>query len=239
MQRSRSRLVRPLLAAAFGLLISAAGASADPVYWADWTSATTGASGSAQGAITLPGPSSVSVSYSGQVLFAQTAGGTNFWNPATPYLSGLVSNAPPASDIVALVGGSSVLVNTIRFSAPVVDPLMAIVSLGAPSIVVTYGFDAPFDVISSGQGYWGGNPAGSLFEDSGNVLRGIEGHGVIQFKGTFTSISWTAPRSENWHGFTVGLLGDSVVPEPGSLTLLGLGLLGLAAGVRRRRRSAA
>jgi hypothetical protein len=149
-----------------------------------------------------------------------------------------VPNAPLPCDIISLVGPTSALKNTITFSRPVVNPFMAILSLGQPSIQVRYMFDQPFDVLSSGNGFFGGSPAGSLFEDPSNVLRGIEGHGTIQFLGTFTSISWSVLDGENWHGFTVGAsrLPVSTVPEPISMTLLGTGLLGVAAAARRRRR---
>ena len=56
-----------------------------------------------------------------------------------------------------------------------------------------------------------------------NVLQGVEGHGTIQFLGTISTISWTVPTAEYWHGFTVGL-----VPVPPTALLLGSGLLGLA-----------
>lgn len=198
------------------------------VSWTDWTTATSGNPGSASGTIALPGFGSFSVSYTGEIgPNAQTSGGINYWIPATPYISAAVENAPPTSDIIRLTGGNAT-VNTITFSAPVVNPVMAILSLGQAGRAVSYNFNAPFDVLSFGPGYWG---AGTLTELPGNVLQGVEGHGTIQFLGTYSSISWTTPTSEFWHGFTVGTA--SVVPLPGAVYLLGSGLLALI-GISRR-----
>jgi len=80
--RRRSDLIQVVAACVlFGLVGSAAAA---PVYWTDWTSATTGTPGSAAGVVTLPGPSTVNVGYTGEVYFAQTSGGTNFWTQGSP-----------------------------------------------------------------------------------------------------------------------------------------------------------
>jgi hypothetical protein len=129
---------------------------------------------------------------------------------------------------------------------------MAIVSLGAPGIPITYDFDRPFTIVSQGTGFWGGTSAAacqatpsscSLQQLPGDVLRGQEGHGTISFIGTFSTFSWTAPTFESWHGFTFGIRTTQAiepgpgpsVPEPGTAALLGLGLATLTVFRRRKR----
>lgn len=186
------------------IVIIASNTYADTAYWADWQSSVNGKPGSASGVMNFA-DESVDVTYNGEVYFAQTSGGTNYWNPSTPYISTEVSNAPPASDIIALCGGNTI-VNTISFSKPVVDPVMAIVSLGQGGVSVRYEFNAPFEILSCGRGYWGGGPTSLYIGTSPNILVGNEGHGTIQFSGTYSSISWTVPVYEGWHGFTVGAM---------------------------------
>ncbi len=169
--------------------------------WSDWTSASSGNPGSANGMIVLPNLTTVSINYIGEISFAQTSGGINYWAPPTAYISPTVENPPPANDIIALIGGN-VTVNMITFSEPVVNPVMAIVGLGRTGVPVRYQFDAPFVILSNGPGFGGNGP---LTELPGNVLEGKEGHGTIQFPGSYTSISWTVPNAENWHGFTIGI----------------------------------
>lgn len=250
------------LAAALSL---AAPAAAVPYYYVDWTSANA-AAGIASGTITLPDASTVTVGFSvtqadnsaGSFSFAQTAGGFNYWASApAPYISSQVDNAPPTSDIIALIGGSTTTTYTLTLSEAIKDPIMAILSLGQPSVTAVYDFDRPFDIVSQGTGHWGGVSAAacaatpsscSLQELPGDILQGREGHGTIQFIGTFSTFSWTAPLSENWHGFQFGIRTTerieptdptpppTSVPEPSTLLLTLAGALIALPRMRRKPR---
>jgi hypothetical protein len=198
-----------------------------PYSWVDWTAANaTSASGTVD---------AVPVTFAGNLApAAQTSGGPiDYWatNPSI-YTSAGVDNGPtPNSDIIRLTGGAGTGPQTLTFITPVVNPVMAILSLGNPELLTKYEFNSPFTILNQGTGYWGGT--GTSLTTLGNTLQGTEGHGIIQFSGTFdstTPIIWTMPISENWHGFTVGIAN---VPEPASLMLLGAGLAGI--GIWRRK----
>ncbi len=222
-------------------------ASAVLYHYVDWTSADV-SGGTASGTITLPDTSTVTVSFEainadttpGTLNFAQTDGtGTNYWNAngQAPYLSTEVDNAPPDSDIISLVGGVNQTYR-VTLSEAIRDPIMAIVSLGNGSTPTTYDFDSPFDIVSQDEGHWGGSTT-AFSELAGDILEGTEGHGTIQFIGTFSTFTWTVPTPENWHGFTFGIrtteaIEPTAVPEPAAIVMFGLGLAGL--GFLRRRR---
>jgi hypothetical protein len=219
-------------------------ASGDPYNYVDWTTADP-AAGTAAGTITLPNSSVVNVLFDvlngdgshGSYNFAQTAGGANYWIPSAPYISPQVDNAPPTPDILSLIGGGEQIYK-VTLSEPIKDPIMAIVSLGQPSTLVEYDFDAPFEIVSQGTGYWGGTDT-SLTQLPGDILHGFEGHGTIRFLGTFDTFTWTARFPENWHGFTFGIRTTKAIepdlPEPGAGTLLLVGSAASAARLRRRR----
>ncbi|MEW6663887.1 MAG: PEP-CTERM sorting domain-containing protein [Thermodesulfobacteriota bacterium] len=211
------------LCVAIGLLLCIPNAFAYTVVWTDWTSAT-----SSPDTVTgNMGP--VTAAYSGDYSFVQLGTGTNYWTEGTPkpYTgNSVVDNAPTPAEMIALYPATT---NKITFSQAIENPIMAIVSQGAPWNPVVYDFDRPFTLLSEGQGYWGD---GTYTIDSVNyVLTGVELHGVIQFSGLISEINWTS-TAENWHGFTFGSV---PVPEPATMLLLGSGLIGLA-GIKRHYR---
>ncbi|MCE9560286.1 MAG: PEP-CTERM sorting domain-containing protein [Armatimonadetes bacterium] len=210
-----------------GAMLFSATAMAVPYSYVRWNSITNGASGSATGTITLPDSTTVGVTYSGEVRSGQTsAQGIFYWNIPTTYQSALIDNAPTTKDIITMVGGNS-NVKTLTFSRPVTNLAMDILSFGRAGRPVSYTFNHDFSIQNNGPGYWGNGPLG---QSSPNTLTGSEGHGVIMFADTMTSLSWTAPVSEDWYGFTVGVAG--AVPEPSSL----LALAGSMLILRRRRK---
>ncbi len=218
------------IAAVLASVLVSTAAQAVTVAWTDWQSSTaTTASGQiTSGAETID----VGFSTSGESLFfVQTGTGTNYWTEGSPapYTSGIVENAPPASEIIALSTGGT---KTITFGKAITDPYIAFVSWNGNSAV----FTQPFEKISEGRGFWGQGTfslgAGNSFVGSGEV------HGILRFVGTFDSVSFT-DTSEAWHGLTIGIGGVApvempAVPEPGTWVMLiaGFGIVGAA--MRRR-----
>jgi hypothetical protein len=142
---------------------------------------------------------------------------------------------PPHAPTIQIVGGSPIT-ETISFSSTVVDPIFTIWSLGQPGAPATFDFSS-----KSGQAFniLGGGPStefgGSALTSTGSVVRGTEGNGLVQFLGSFDSITFTTPNFENYYAFTVGydatLTGPGPtpgpVPEPATLSLFGLGIAAL------------
>lgn len=221
---SKALAVASLITMAF-----APGASAAVIAWTDWTSATCTncAVGTATG--TSDG---LGVSYTGEILYLQT----NYpsWTPTPTFQGGTIDNAPaPTDGMIGIRGVNPNGLNSIVFSTPVKDPVMAFWSLGQPGLAASFNFTAgPFSIQSSGTNTEYTLPS-NLFQN-GNILSGTEGSGTIQFTGTFSSISWTN-TAENWFGFTVG----RPVPEPSTIALIAMALLSMFGfGAMRKRAEA-
>lgn len=208
----------------------------------DWTTWTAQPNASTVNGTLLVGSTPVNVSYSGEIAFTQLNGsGTNYFNPATTFTAPpSVTNGPP-SDMIAINGTATN--HTITFGTAITDPTMEVVSLGQPSVGTSYTFSLSagqsMSILAQGPStvYGGCNTCLSL---SGNTLTGHEGDGIIQFTGTYTSLSWTGGNPEYWNGFTFGVTGlapTSGVPEPATWGSLSLAfVLGMPFVVRRLRR---
>jgi PEP-CTERM motif len=154
------------------------------------------------------------------------------WTPSGSYIGGPVTSVPGVNQLaVLLIGGlnqnGAPTGGTITFSSPITNPVMDIFSLGAGGNSASFVFTDPFVIVAGGPSTQYG---GSSITSSGETISGAEGNGAIEFLGTYNSISFTTPDPEDYYAFTVGM---NPAPEPGTLSLIGLGIGALP--VLRRR----
>lgn len=205
------------------LFWSASGAQGAQISWTTWSSTSAGAISTANGP--------VSMAYAG-AAFGVSANYPSYTPAATWADGSIVANGPtPANGSLQLTGGTANL-QTLTFTPAVVDPVIAIWSLGSPLISASFVFQnaTPIFVCGGANAEYGG----SSINVTGNTVSGVEGNGVVQFKGTFTSLSWTNPSAEGWYGFNVGIagiasvwtdLGSGLGGSSGIPTLVGIGTL--------------
>lgn len=201
------------LAIALAVGTPIANASTSPS-WIDWTSATAG---------TLQiGSTTVGVTLSGSSPLGMVDG--------TGYYAGypLTYGGLNPSDLIQVDAASDFI---LTFSQAIKDPLVSLVSVGQAGSPVTYTFNGPISVVSSGPNQWGytGYTAGL------NSLTGYEYNGILQLSGDYKTLTVSTAPAEFWHGFNVGSTAVAAVPEPETYAMLltGLGLMGAIA--RRRK----
>jgi hypothetical protein len=172
----------------------------------------------------------ITVTYTGE-SDSRATGAYIFNDVPGSFTNADVTNTPGSNGTIAMTGGKPGI-NNLHFSQAVIDPLIALWSVGQSNVPVTFNFtDNPtFSILSQGAGHWSG---GTLVQ-AGSSVTGNEGNGLIQFKGSFTDINFTTPNYEDYYGFTTGAL-ITAVPEPEVYALLIAGL-GLVSFMARRRK---
>ena len=157
--------------------------------------------------------------------------GYAFFCREAPYTSAGVTG--PTND--GFIQYTKVHRGTVTFGSAVVNPLIAFISVGQPSLSVRYNFlGNSFNVLSDNStdaAAWG---TGSQTV-AGNTIIGNEFSGTVQLIGTFSSFSYSVEDAEDWHGVTVGV--QSVVPEPSTYALMFAGLFSVGIASRRRRKA--
>jgi hypothetical protein len=228
----KSVLAATAFAATIGMVVSIADTAPARASVIDWTIWAAGSAGNPTGLAVGTTTSGIGVTYSGELQ--SLVANYPSWTPASTFSGGTVGNPPPQSGGILQLFGGTPTIDTITFSSPVTNPVMAIWSLGQSGSAAAFFFNEPFTIQSGGPSLeYNGGP---LILLSGGV-GGLEGNGTIQFSGTFTQISWNNPQYEDWYGFTVG----TAAPESSTwaMMLMGFAAVGFVAYRRTKKRSAA
>lgn len=194
--------------------------AADTASWTNWVDAH-------HGSLTQNG-STIDVGYTGTVFTLDH--GAYFYDVPSSFTSATITNTPGTNGTLVMYGGDA-SIHTFTFSQAVINPVIALYSVGQPGVPVRFIFDtSSFSITSAtANGHWGG---GSLTQ-VGNTVTGVEGNGLLQFTGSYTSISFTTPDYEYHYGGTVGTP-LAAVPEPEAAGMALAGLIVAGAWLRRR-----
>jgi hypothetical protein len=193
------RLARTALALAACAAAGLAGAAEDTA-WIDWT--TDVDTTTVTGTLALPS-GIVKVKFTGPSLYFSNTepGGSDYWVSGSPDAYA-ATGEPAGSDMLAFTGGTGTDVYRVKFSKPVNNPVMAFMSLGRNGLPTRYVFTQTPTLLSSGVGYFGG--CATCLTVKRKTVTGSEGHGVVQFVGSYTAITWKMPDYEYWHALTLG-----------------------------------
>ncbi|MBS1718565.1 MAG: PEP-CTERM sorting domain-containing protein [Armatimonadetes bacterium] len=205
-----------------GGLVASALASADHFSWIQWTDYSAGV---AHGTI-ASNQGTVNVTLTGGFDYLDY--GYPSWDPTNTWADGSVIDNHVDSNGIAHISQEGSY--TLTFDKAVNHLAFGIWSLGNGNETVVYDFNKTLTYVTGGpNAEYGGSSINML---SNHSFSGNEGNGSVIIEDSMTSLTWNIIGAENWHGFTLGLRSDQAVPEPASITLLGLGV---AALIKRRR----
>lgn len=175
--------------------------AAPPDYvWVDWTEASPdGARGAAAGVV---------VTYTGDLNRSCQVdpGGTVFWaSHPESYRHPETGPGPATSDVLRMYGGSDTGRQVIRFSRPVRDPIMAVMSVGQANREVRLAFETDVEILASGPGYWSDRLNMLRLADDRRTVHGREGYGLLRFPGTHLDIAFAIPDRERDYGLTLAI----------------------------------
>jgi hypothetical protein len=206
-----------------GFAALAACSFADQYSWVQWSGVD--GSGVLQGTIATDA-GTVNVSLSGG--FDGLMPSYPSWTPTSTWADGtIINNAPDSNAIVHMSNPSSY---TLSFSQAVENLALAAWSVGQNGDTVAFTFDHNFSLIAGGPSaeYMGQ----SIVQTASKQFTGEEGNGTVLFGDTLNTLNFATTNYENWYGISVGLDNHQAVPEPASMCVLGLGVVGL---IKRRK----
>jgi hypothetical protein len=154
------------------------------------------------------------------------------WYGASAFL-GKKINAPTGTDGVLLLQSDDRKMETINFSHPIKDPVLAIWNLGSAEFRSYLDFHGHVKI----EELDGGRKIGESIHLSKQAsdIYGNDASGVVEFLGTFSSLSWFDANPNGEYKISVGRVNTSPVPEPGTFVVMAAGLCGLGFSRLRRK----